>query len=425
MPVLPILPVPDPVAATSPRFAALRQRDFRLVWIGLGVSSIGTQVQRVAVAWQIYQLTHSPVALGLVALFRALPILGLGVFSGVVADALDRRRLMLVTQSLMAASSAALAALTFTHHATPAAIYALTFLTACGQAFDSPARQAIVPALVPRAALANALSLSATTMRLASVIGPGVGGLVIAGAGGLTGAYAIDALSFLAVIGALSAMHHRHVPPPTSRVSAAAALEGLKFVRSRPLLVWLMSLDFIGTFFAGSTQLMPIFADSILHVGTRGLGMLLGAPAVGAMLAAVALSLLRDIDRRGVVVLVCVVIYGAATAAFGLSRSFPLSLALLAVTGAADSVSTVLRQTARNLVTPDELRGRMTSVNMIFFVGGPQLGEVEAGLVARAIGAPWSVASGGLACALAAVAISFLAPVVRRHRGREVAASIG
>jgi MFS family permease len=364
------------------------------------------------------------VALGLVALFRALPILGLGLFSGVVADARDRRRLMIVTQSVMAASSAALGGLTFVHHITPITIYALTFLAACGQAFDSPARQAIVPALVPRAALANALSLNATTMRLASVIGPGIGGLILAASGGLPVAYAVDALSFLAVIGALLAMRHRHVPPASSRVSAAAALEGLRFIRSRPLLVWLMSLDFIGTFFAGSTQLMPIFADSILQVGARGLGMLLGAPAVGAVLAAVALASLRDIERRGLVVLVCVVVYGAATAAFGLSTNFPLSLLLLAVTGAADSISTVLRQTARNLATPDELRGRMTSVNMIFFVGGPQLGEVEAGLLARAVGAPWSVASGGLACAVAAAAIAFLVPVVRRDRGREAVPSI-
>ncbi|MGD0527863.1 MAG: MFS transporter [Polyangiaceae bacterium] len=404
----------DPSAEKQPAFAALRHRDFLLLWIGLGVSQAGTQVQRVAVAWQIYELTHSPIALGLIALFRAIPILGLGLFSGVVADAVDRRRLMLLTQSLMALSSTGLAVLMLTHHATPAGIYALTVLWGAGIAFDSPARQSIIPALVPRDALANAYSLNATTNKLASVIGPAIGGLILAG-GGLAAAYVVDAVSFLAVIGAVLAMHHRHVPAPESRISAGAALEGLRFMRSQPLLVWLMSLDFIGTFFAGATQLMPIFADSVLHVGTRGLGMLVGAPAAGAVVAGLALSIMPEIRRRGVVVLGCVVLYGLTTAVFGLSTSFVLSLLMLAVAGGADAVSTVLRQTARNVVTPDALRGRMTSVNMLFFVGGPQLGEVEAGVVARFVGAPWSVALGGIACALAAAAIWAGVPVVRRH----------
>jgi MFS family permease len=383
--------------------------------MGLGISGMGTQVQRVAIAWQVYELTHSPVALGLVALFRALPILCFGVLSGVVADAVDRRRLMIATQSLMAATSAGLAVMAFTHHSSVTAIYALAFLHACGQAFDSPARQSIVAALVPEEALSNALSLYATTMKLASVIGPGIGGLILA-AGGLSVAYVLDAASFLAVIGALLVMRHRHVPSKESRVSVAAALEGLRFVRSQPLLVWLMGLDFVGTFFAGSTQLMPIFADRILHVGTRGLGMLLAAPSVGATLAAAAMSVLPEVRRRGPVVLASVAVYGAATAVFGLSVHYSLSLVMLAVAGGADAVSTVIRQTVRNLVTPDELRGRMTSLNMIFFIGGPQLGEVEAGLVAGVVGAPWSAASGGIACALIAAAVFLLAPAVRRYR---------
>ncbi len=386
-----------------------------LVWLGLTVSGTGTQVQRVAIAWQMYELTHSPISLGFLGLFRALPILGLGLLSGVVADAIDRRRLMIATQSVMAASSAGLAALTITHHASPAALYALTFMAGCGQAFDSPARQAIMPALVPRSVLSNALSLYATTMKLASVIGPGIGGLILA-AGGLAAAYVVDAVSFLAVIAAVVLMHHRHVPVPTSRVSAAAAVEGFRFVWSQPLLVWLMGLDFVGTFFAGATQLMPIFADAVLHVGKTGLGMLLAAPSAGAVLAAGGMSFLPEIRRRGVVVLACVGLYGAATAVFGFSTSYALSLTMLAVAGGADAVSTVIRQTVRNLRTPDELRGRMTSLNMIFFMGGPQLGEVEAGLVANAVGAPWSVALGGMACAVVAGAVAWMAPLLRRDR---------
>jgi MFS family permease len=414
-----MVPRLDPVDP-PPRFAALRHRDFVLVWLGLTFSGTGTQVQRVAIAWQMYELTHSPISLGFIGLFRALPILGLGLFSGVVADAVDRRRLMVATQSLMAASSAGLAALTITHHASPTALYALTFLAGCGQAFDSPARQAIMPARVPRTELSNALSLYATTMKLASVLGPGIGGLIL-GAGGIAAAYVVDAASFLAVISAVLLMHHRHVPAPTSRVSAAAAMEGFRFVGSRPLLVWLMVLDFAGTFLAGSTQLMPIFADTVLHVGKTGLGMLMAAPSAGAVLAAGGMSLMPEIRRRGIVVLACVALYGAATAAFGLSTSYALSLTMLAVAGGADAVSTVIRQTVRNLMTPDELRGRMTSVNMIFFIGGPQLGEVEAGLVAGALGAPWSVALGGIACAVVAGGVGVMAPVLRKDRAEHTA----
>jgi MFS family permease len=403
--------VPD----RQPRFAALQIRDFRLVWIGLGVSWTGTQIQRVAVAWQMYELTRSPVSLGLIGLFRAIPILALGLFSGAVADAVDRRKLMLITQSLLAFSSATLAVLTFTHEITPGAIYAMTFLSGAAQAFDSPARQSIVPALVPRGILANALSLNATTSELASVIGPGLGGLLI-DAGGLGTAYVCDAISFLAVIYALLVMDHRHIPPVSARINLQAVIEGLKFVKGQPIIVWLMSLDFVGTFFAGATQLMPIFAEEILHVGKRGLGLLLGAPALGAFVAAIVMSLMPEIRRRGIVVLASVAAYGVSIAIFGLSTSFLLSLLMLAISGAADSVSTVIRQTVRNLLTPDELRGRMTSVNMIFFIGGPQLGEVEAGMVAKAIGAPGSVITGGVACAALAGIIALIAPKLRRHR---------
>jgi len=355
------------------------------------------------------------VSLGLIALFRAAPVIGLGVFSGVVADAVDRRRLMLVTQSVMAVSSALLAVLTLTRSATPAAIYGLTFLTGLGQAFDSPARQSVLPALVPRSALSNAFSLNATTLKLASVAGPALGGLLIARAG-LAVAYGVDAVSFLAVIGAVLAMRHRHVPPANSRVSVADALEGLRFVRSQPLLIWLMVLDFAATFFAGANQLMPIFADQIFGVGERGLGLLLAAAPAGAVVAAAVMSARHEVVHRGPAVLGSVALYGLAIAGFGVSRVFWLALVLLAVAGGADMVSTIIRQTVRNVVTPDAFRGRMTSLNMIFFIGGPQLGEVEAGLVAQGIGAVGSVVSGGLACFAVAIAVAAAVPAIRRHR---------
>ena len=405
------------------------RRDFTLLWAGMGVSQLGTQVQRVAIAWQLYLLTHSPLSLGLLGLFRVAPVLLLALGAGVVADSVDRRRLVMLTQSLMALASAALAVMTATGHASATAIYALSFLTGMANAFDNPARQALVPALVPASELPSALSLNITTWQVASVIGPGLGGLLLRvcdrklvdmtalGAHpGLVVAYALDALSFIAVIAALAVMRFRAPASSGKRPSLAAAIEGLRFARAQPVILWMMLLDFAGTFLAGATLLMPVFADRVLHVGTDGLGLLLAAPAVGAVATALAMSWLPPPRARGVVVLVSVVIYGASIAVFGLSTSFALSLVALAVSGAADTVSMIVRQTIRQLLTPDEMRGRMTSVNMIFFMGGPQLGEVEAGLVATWIGAPLSVATGGIACAVFAIVVAIAVPIVRRHR---------
>ena len=397
------------------RLPALESRDFTLLWLGLGVSSLGTQVQRVAVAWQLYLLTRDPLSLGLLGLFRVLPILLLALGAGVVADAVDRRRLMLFTQTLLASSSVLLAALTSTGGITPAAIYGLTFLSGCANAFDAPARQSLVPGLVPREHLARALSLNITTFQIASIAGPWLGGVLL-GKGSIALAYSLDAASFLAVIFSLAVMKHRHIPASGSRVSLGAALEGLRFMRSQEILLWMMALDFAGTFLAGATLLMPIFASEILKVGEEGLGLLYAAPAAGAVLMAAAMSTLPPIKHPGRVILVSVALYGLSISVFGLSESFPLSLACLAISGAADTVSMVLRQTARQTLTPDALRGRMTSVNMIFFMGGPQLGEVEAGAVAKLLGAPLSVATGGLAAALVALGVAIASPALRRYR---------
>ena len=404
-------------AAPAParRFAALQHRDFQVYWVGQAVSLLGTQIQRVAVAWQVYLLTHSPVKLGLLGLFRALPILLFALGGGVVADAVDRRRLMILTQSLLAAASVALALLTVSGHVSVDAIYAITFLSGCASAFDGPARQALVSNLVPAEDLPNALSLNVTSWQVASVAGPALGGLLLA-AGGLASAYAVDALSFLAVIGALIAMQHRSTPAPEGRVSLGAALEGLRFVRGQPVILGMMLVDFVGTFFADASMLLPIFAAEVFHRGELGLGALNSARAVGAVAAAVVVTWLPPIRARGKVVLTSVAIYGLTIAGFGLSTSYALSLALLAASGAADTVSMVVRQTVRQLLTPDAMRGRMTSVNMIFFVGGPQLGEVEAGALARFVGAPLAVLCGGIACALFAGGVALGAPAVRRHR---------
>jgi len=385
----------------------------------------GSMMQSAAILWHVSLLVppaQRGVALGMVGLVRVVPIVGFSLVSGVVADALDRRRLMLVTQTGMALCAAALATLAFTGARGLWPVYALAAASSAFGAFDGPARQSLIPALVPREQLANAISLNTIMFQTASVIGPALGGLVIA-TGGVAWAYAANAVSFLAVIAALLLM--RDVPGRpeggASDVSLRAAREGLRFVFRTPLIRSTMLLDFFATLFASATALLPIFAQDILHVGAHGYGVLAAAPSVGAMITSVAMvPLLDHIRHRGRVMLWAVAGYGLATIAFGLSRSFALTFVCLALTGATDTVSMVIRNVIRQLRTPDAMRGRMTSVNMIFFMGGPQLGELEAGLVAGAWGAPFSVVTGGLGCVIATVWVAARTPELR-HYLRETA----
>ncbi len=391
----------------------LRRPDFLRLWVGLGLSQIGSQVSQVAVAWQLYLLTHSALSLGLVGLFRFFPILVASFLGGPLADAADRRRLMIVTQSVLSLNSLAMAVLTATGLVTPAMVYGFVFIGGLCFAFDGPARHSLIPNLVPPEELANAVSLNVTVFQVAMVIGPGIGGLLL-GWKGPAFAYAVDAASFLTLIYALLTMRYRPDPArATGSVSLAAFTEGLRFLQRTPVIFWLMLLDFVATFFAGALLLMPVYADQILHVGASGLGLLYAAPAGGAVIAALFLAGRPPIVRQGKTTLWAIAAYGLAVAAFGASRSFALSLAMLAASGAADTVSMVVRQTVRQLLTPDELRGRMTALNQLFFVGGPQLGEVEAGVVARYFGAPLSVISGGVACVLAVIAMGSLLPQLR------------
>ncbi|HEY6867535.1 MAG TPA: MFS transporter, partial [Candidatus Eisenbacteria bacterium] len=281
-----------------------------------------------------------------------------------------------------------------------------------------PARQSLIPSLVPREHLPNAISLNTIMFQTASVLGPALGGLVI-GSLGVGWAYALNAVSFLFVIAALLMMRGMPARPAPERgaIGRRAALEGLRFVFRAPLIRSTMLLDFFATFFASASALLPIFAQDILRVGARGYGLLSAAPSVGALLTSVALVPLVDrIDRRGLTMLWAVAGYGLATVVFGLSRSFALTFLCLALTGATDTVSMVIRNIIRQLNTPDSMRGRMTSVNMIFFMGGPQLGELEAGLVAAAFGAPFSVVSGGVGCLLATAWVVWKTPGLRAYR---------
>jgi MFS family permease len=411
-------------------FVALQHRNFRLIWIGLLISFAGSMMQNAALLWHV-SLLVSPerkgLALGLVGLVRVLPIIVFSLVSGVVADAWDRRKLMLFTQSAAAVVSLVLAVLAFNRLAVAWPIYALAALGSAVGAFDLPARQALVPMLVPREHLPNAITLNTIMFQTASVVGPAIGGLLIATTS-VGWAYLANAISFAFVIVALLMM--RDVPPversaggSKDDVSMHAALEGLRFVFRSPLIRSTMLLDFFATFFSSATALLPIFAQDILRVGANGYGWLYAAPAAGAIVtSAIMVRAVDAIERRGAVLAASVVGYGAATVAFGLSRQFWLSFLCLAATGATDTVSTVLRNLVRQLETPDRLRGRMTGVNMIFFMGGPQLGELEAGLVANWRGPVFSVVTGGIGCLAATAWLVATTPVLRSYRSAGQAA---
>jgi len=410
--------------SSSASFVALQHRNFRLIWIGLLVSFTGSMMQNAALLWHVSLLVapdRKGLALGFVGLVKVVPVVIFSMISGVVADAWDRRKLMLFTQTAATLVALALAAIAFYHVRQVWMIYVLAALGSAVGAFDLPARNALVPTLVPREHLPNAISLNTIMFQTASVAGPSLGGILIA-ASNVGWVYAANAVSFFFVIVALLMMRdipERAPSAPGARddVSWHAALEGLRFVFRAPLIRSTMLLDFFATFFSSAMALLPIFAQDILRVGAEGYGWLYAAPACGAVvMSAVMVPMTERIERRGPTLLWAVGGYGLATVVFGFSRSFWLTFACLALTGATDTVSMIIRNVIRQLETPDRLRGRMTGVNMVFFMGGPQLGELEAGAVANWLGAPFSVVSGGVGCLLATAWVAASTPALRRYR---------
>jgi MFS family permease len=417
---------------SSRSFVALQHRNFRLIWIGLFVSFSGSMMQNAALLWHVSLLVtpdRKGLALGMVGLVKVVPIVFFSMVSGVVADAWDRRRLMLATQIGAAIVALGLAYVAFHRVTVVWPIYALAALGAAVGAFDMPARQALVPTLVPREHLPNAITLNTIMFQTASVLGPAIGGLLI-GVSGVGSVYVANAISFGFVVVALIMM--RGVPARAPRedgtmddVSMRAAGEGLRFVFTSPLIRSTMLLDFFATFFSSATALLPIFAQDILRVGASGYGWLYAAPAAGALVTSAVMVPLTDrIRRRGLTLLWAVAGYGLATIVFGISRSFWLTFVCLGLTGATDTVSMVIRNIVRQLETPDRLRGRMTGVNMVFFMGGPQLGELEAGAVANWLGATFSVVSGGVGCLIATAWVAAATPALRHYHSGEATAAV-
>jgi MFS family permease len=391
---------------------ALRYRDLRLFYAGAVASQIGSQFTTVAMAWQMYELTNSALDVGLLGLGRALPQIALAAFGGMLADALDRRRLMMAVQLANFCVSASLTVLTMMHVLAPQTLIVAAMLFAVGTAAETPSRQAVVPNLVPRQLLGDAIALINTQRNVAIIVGPSLAGVALAVASPAL-CYGIDAASWGAMLLALAFIRRPMQGEVRGKLSVDALLAGARFVFSQQVILSFMVLDFGATFFGTSKGLMPIFARDILGVGPAGLGLLYAAPSVGAVCMAFAMSTRIRIDRAGRWVLVGVSIYGACMLGFAMSHVMWLSLLMLVGTGAGNTMSAVLRGISNQTLTPDHLRGRVTAFNSMFTQGGPQLGQFEGGIVAQLAGAQVSAATGALgACALAATIA--LLPRVRR-----------
>lgn len=427
------------LSSNSPaRLVALQHRDFRLLWTGQLISTIGSQMQLIAINWHIFRLlaggtyalsllghkiTLSTDALGLggVGLVRIIPIALFALIGGTLADVRDRRWLLVWTNSAAALFAAILAAITLSGHDSVLAIYLLTAAASATFAFSQPAHQSLIPNLVPVEHLTNAVSLNTLVWQVGMVAGPALAGLLM-GRFDVGLVYALNTLSFLAIVVALLLMRHRGGPAAhDTGLGWSAIVEGWRFTRGSRIIWSTMMLDFLATFFSSARTMLPLVADRLLGLGVEGYGLLATAQPVGALITGVVLSLRRDIHRQGAVLLVSVAIYGLATALFGLSTVFTLSYLLFALTGAGDTVSTVIRSTIRQVMTPDRLRGRMTGINMVFFMGGPQLGELEAGVVASLLGVSLAIFSGGLATVLLTAWIAWRYPGLRTYTSRRAA----
>ncbi|HUF43526.1 MAG TPA: MFS transporter [Verrucomicrobiae bacterium] len=406
------LPSPGKQRIPSP----LRHRDFRLFWTGLLLSSAGSQFTQVAMAWQIYELTNSPLQIGMLGLVRAVPQMFILLFGGLLADAVNRRKLMLVTQASLFFVSGALALLSWAGQVTPLTLYAVTVLLALFSSLESPSRQSIVPNLVPVEELSRAVAIFSTQRQIATIAGPSLAGIVLAFAGPAV-CYAVDAVSWLSMLVFLS-MIRTQLPERGGwrTISLDSLRAGFRFVWGHAVIFPFLMMDFGANIFGTARSLYPIYARDILVVGPQGLGLLYAASAAGALLGAAGFSLWGPVRRAGHWILFGVTLCGVCLLLFGNSSVFWLSILALVGLGVGDAVSAILRATINQLVTPDELRGRMASINSIFTNSGPQLGQFQAGALAALIGAEFAVTAGGIISLLIVGILVLGYPHVRDYR---------
>jgi MFS family permease len=395
-------------------YLALRFRDFRFLLVGIFFAGLGSQMITVAIGWELYERTGSALALGFVGLVLVIPVFVLSLPAGQFIDRFNRKRIVIWSQVVLVFCSLGLTALSFTHGPLPL-IYGCLLLYGCATAFDSPASAILVAQIVPEQAFENAATWESSTGQLASVLGPALGGLLIAFLKSAALVYALNAGAALIFIVLLFFL--RLNPQKAYSVEATtfgAMVEGLRFLKSSQIILAAITLDMFAVFLGGAVTLLPIFAKDILHVGPSGLGWLRAAPSVGALGMSFVTAHMRPLKKAGRTLLLVVACFGVATVVFGISRVFWLSLVTLLMLGAMDNISVVIRSTLLLTRTPDALRGRITAINFIFIGASNELGGFESGLAAQLFGPVIAVAAGGIGTVLVVLCVALIWPEMRR-----------
>jgi MFS family permease len=404
------------MSSSSPEAVSLlRHRAFLHFWFAKNASSFGFQMMSVAVGWQIYEITHRALDLGLIGLVQFVPSVLLALPAGHVADQFDRRRIVTVCQSIEWLAIALLAIFSLTGHINEVGILALVFVVGLGKAFEFPALQSMLPAIVPPSVLPRAMASTASAGQAAMIAGPALGGLLyVAGPGTV---YSVSAVLYLVALTLMSRLSYDHQPPRREPATLKTLFAGVHFIRHRPAVFGVISLDLFAVLLGGATALLPIFARDILHTGPWGLGLLRAAPAVGALLMSVWLAHNSLTRRVGPIMFASVAGFGVATIVFALSSTLWLSLIALFALGAFDMVSMVIRGALVQLETPDDMRGRVSAVNAIFINTSNQLGEFESGILAAALGAVNATLIGGIGTLVVVGLWTWWFPSLRRRQG--------
>ncbi len=442
-----IVPPGRPEARSHDPYAAFRSRGFSLFTLGNLLSIMGRQMLAVAVEWEIYARTHSATALGLVGLVIAVPVVALSLPAGHLADRFSRKRIILISQIFSALASVALALVSWKHLAIPQLsilqqgngilrtiaaiferhhpafhfddasiplIYLLLFIYGTARTFGWAARSSFFPTLVSRDAFANAVTWNNSVFQIGSVVGPGISGLLVAHAG-FPFVYALDALcafSFFVLV--LPIRRGARAANQIEKNPWRSLIAGMRFVFSKKVILATITLDLFAVLLGGAMALLPIYADQILHCGPVGLGWMRAAPAVGAFVTALAVAYLPPMKHAGKALFWCVTCFGIATIFFGISKVLWFSLGMLFIAGAFDSVSVIIRGSIVQLVTPDEMRGRVSAVNNIFISTSNEFGALESGLTAALFGPLLSVVGGGIGTILVVIAVAMIWPETRK-----------
>ena len=394
-------------------FAALRFRDYRLFMIGRVLMFTGLQMQTVAIGWELYERTNSAMVLGGVGLAQVLPMIGLSLIAGHVADGRDRQRTMLISVLLLALCSLALAVISY-HQGAIVLVYTCLILIGVARAFLKPASDALMWQLIPVSVFTNAATWNSSSFQIATVIGPALGGFAIAGWKSATGVYVLAAIAALLCFVLTVALRQQNTTLSKEPISVKALSAGAKFIWQNQLVLAAITLDLFAVLLGGAVALLPIFAKDILQVGPMELGYLRAAPSIGALVMAVILTHLPPLRKAGPALLWSVVGFGIVTTIFGLSRWLWLSLLMLVLSGALDSISVVIRHTLVQIRTPNHLRGRVAAINNVFISASNELGEFESGLTAALFGPVISVVGGGIGTIVVVIAVASIWPKIRQ-----------